>query len=73
MAIIWNSLNEDGSNNHNTLHQAYPVRTGVKSIITKWFRTKGQGPMFIKELNEYIPNYTQVGFKKAKLDDQFFK
>ncbi len=73
MAIIWNSLNEDGSNNHNTLHQAHPVRTGVKSIITKWFRTKGQGPMFIKEPNEYIPNYTQVGFKKAKLDAQLFE
>jgi prolyl 4-hydroxylase len=73
MAIIWNSLNEDGSNNYNTLHQAHPVRSGVKSIITKWFRTKGQGPMFTKEPNEYIPNYTQVGFKKEKLDGQLFE
>ena len=66
MAIIWNSLNEDGTNNHNTLHQAHPVQSGFKSIITKWFRSNGQGPMFTKEPNEYIPNYTQVGFKKAK-------
>ena len=73
MAIIWNSLNEDGSNNHNTLHQAHPVKSGFKSIITKWFRIKGQGPMFTKESNEYIPNYTQVGFKKEKLEDQLFK
>ena len=73
MAIIWNSLNEDGSNNHNTLHQAHPIRSGFKSIITKWFRIKGQGPMFTKESNEYIPNYTQVGFKKEKLDDQLFE
>jgi len=73
MAIIWNSLNDDGSNNHNTLHQAHPVRSGVKSIITKWFRTKGQGPMFTKESNEYIPNYTQIGFKKEVLDAQLFE
>ena len=73
MAIIWNSLNEDGSNNHNTLHQAHPVKSGFKSIITKWFRIKGKGPMFTKESNEYIPNYTQLGFKKEKLDDQLFK
>ena len=73
MAIIWNSLNQDGSNNYNTLHQAHPVRSGTKSIITKWFRNKGQGPMFIKESHEYIPNYTQIGFKKEKLDDQLFE
>ena len=72
-AIIWNSLNEDGSNNHNTLHQAHPVQSEFKSIITKWFRSNGQGPMFTKEPNEYIPNYTQVGFKKEKLDDQLFE
>ena len=72
-AIIWNNLNKDGSNNHNTLHQAHPVRSGSKSIITKWFRSKGQGPMFTKESNEYIPNYTQIGFKKDKMDDQLFE
>jgi prolyl 4-hydroxylase len=73
MAIIWNSLNQDGSNNYNTLHQAHPVQSGTKSIITKWFRNKGQGPMFIKESQEYIPNYTQIGFKKEKLDDRLFE
>lgn len=73
MAIIWNSLNKDGSNNYNTYHQAHPVRSGFKSIITKWFRTKGNGSMFTKEPNEFIPNYTQVGFKKEKLDDQLFE
>ena len=72
-AIIWNSLNEDGSNNNNTIHQAHPVQSGYKSIITKWFRSNGQGPMFTKESNEYIPNYTQVGFTKDKLDDQLFE
>ena len=73
LALIWNSLNKDGSNNHNTLHQAHPVQSGVKSIITKWFRNKGQDQMFTKEPNEYITNYTQIGFKKEKLDVQLFE
>ncbi|MEE9302256.1 MAG: 2OG-Fe(II) oxygenase [Thiotrichaceae bacterium] len=38
-AIIWNSLNPDGSPNVNTLHHAKPVRKGYKAIITKWFRS----------------------------------
>ena len=73
LALIWNSLNKDGSNNQNTLHQAHPVQSGVKSIITKWFRNKGQDQMFTKEPNEYIPNYTQIGFKKEKLNVQLFE
>lgn len=73
MAIIWNNLNPDGSKNPSTLHQAHPVRSGVKFIITKWFREKGDGPMFVKGLNEYIPNYTQTGFKKERLDTHLFE
>lgn len=38
-AVIWNSLNADGSPNVNTLHQAKPVINGHKAIITKWFRS----------------------------------
>ncbi len=38
--IIWNNLNEDGSPNENTMHQAHPVLKGEKTIITKWFREK---------------------------------
>ena len=62
MAIIWNNLNTDGSCNVNTMHHAHPVGRGWKSIITKWFRTKGNGAMFTKEPNEYIKNYTGIGF-----------
>jgi prolyl 4-hydroxylase len=45
-AIIWNNLHEDGSPNHDTLHQSMPVIKGTKIIITKWFRDKGIGPVF---------------------------
>ena len=37
-ALIWNNLNEDGSLNSNTIHQAHPVVRGEKTVITKWFR-----------------------------------
>ena len=40
MALIWNNLNEDGSFNANTIHQAHPVSKGEKTVITKWFRQK---------------------------------
>lgn len=39
-ALIWNNLNEDGTPNENTMHQAHPVIKGEKTIITKWFRQK---------------------------------
>ena len=34
-ALIWNNLNEDGSLNSNTIHQAHPVLKGEKTVITK--------------------------------------
>lgn len=37
-ALIWNNLNDDGSLNSNTIHQAHPVLQGEKTVITKWFR-----------------------------------
>lgn len=73
MAVIWNNLTPDGNENPYTLHQAHPVRSGKKYIITKWFRENGDGPMFIKKPNEYVPSYTQVGFKKEKLDRHLFE
>ena len=42
MALIWNNLNEDGSPNELTLHEELPVLKGYKSMITKWFRDRGQ-------------------------------
>jgi len=39
-AIIWNNLTKDGDINENTQHQAHPVISGEKVIITKWFRVR---------------------------------
>ena len=76
-AVIWNSLNPDGTTNGYTMHHAKPVTKGTKTIITKWFRSKSAlpsaPPMHIKEENEYIPNYTHKGFAKYRLPDELFK
>lgn len=39
-AVIWNNLYPDGTINPDTLHQAHPVTSGEKVIITKWFRMR---------------------------------
>ena len=71
MAVIWSSLNSDGSPNTNSLHHAQPVLKGYKAIITKWFRSnsylENPPPMLFRQSNDYIPNYTKRGFDKAKL------
>ncbi len=45
-AVVWNSLYPDGNVNSNTLHAGLPVKKGEKIIITKWFRVKGEGPIY---------------------------
>jgi prolyl 4-hydroxylase len=72
-AVIWNNLTEQGLPNPNTLHQAHPVLRGYKCVITKWFRAIGSGPMFTKEPNEFIPNFTKKGFKKSRLDPALYR
>jgi prolyl 4-hydroxylase len=72
-AVIWNNLTRQGVPNPNTIHQAHPVLRGYKCVITKWFRANGSGPMFTKEPNEFIPNFTQKGFKKSHLDPELYK
>ena len=73
MAVIWNNLNKDGSINPNTMHHAHPVKSGYKSIITKWFRSKGEGEMYVKSEAERLPNYTSTGFKKETLNIELFE
>ena len=38
MALAWNNLQADGTPNPFTLHEALPVVSGSKWVITKWFR-----------------------------------
>ena len=71
-AVIWNSLTEDGVPNPNTLHRAHPVRRGYKAVITKWFRSRGNGPMYTKEANELAPALTRTGFSKSLLDPALY-
>ena len=77
LAVIWNSLNPDGTPNIHSLHQAKPVEKGYKAIITKWFRTTcpqaDKVKMFPREINEYVPNYTSRGVFKTKLPEPLFK
>jgi len=47
MAVIWNNLRPDGAPNRFTLHSGEPVVAGEKIIITKWFRERGLGDMFL--------------------------
>jgi prolyl 4-hydroxylase len=46
-AVVWNNRYPDGKPNKDSLHWGMPVEEGQKIIITKWFREKGIGPMFI--------------------------
>jgi prolyl 4-hydroxylase len=36
--LTWNNMDELGEPNHQSLHQGMPVESGVKYIITKWYR-----------------------------------
>lgn len=45
-ALVWNNLHPDGSVNYDTLHAGLPIEKGHKTIITKWFRARGKGPVF---------------------------
>lgn len=41
--LMWNNALPDGLPNADVLHAARPVESGVKYVITKWFRTRPWG------------------------------
>ncbi|HEU0043778.1 2OG-Fe(II) oxygenase [Sphingomonas sp.] len=41
--VCWNNRRSDGSLNPATIHQGMKVRSGVKYVITKWFRERVWG------------------------------
>jgi len=47
LALLWNNLHPDGSPNPLTRHAGEPVTRGHKVILTKWFRVRGNGPLFV--------------------------
>lgn len=67
LALIWNNLDARGVPNPFTMHQGLPVEAGFKAVLTVWFRGAGHGRMFVKELNEYLPCYTPVGFARRDM------
>src|SRR3546814_20103388 len=38
LLLMWNNMRPDGSPNPATLHEATPVDSGRKYVVTKWFR-----------------------------------
>lgn len=47
-AVAWNSMSPTGDPNPLSIHHATKVREGEKYVITKWFRDKGHGPLFVE-------------------------
>ena len=41
--VTWNNALPDGSPNEATIHAGTPVESGVKYVITKWYRTRKWG------------------------------
>jgi prolyl 4-hydroxylase len=70
-AVIWNSPNEDGSINFDSIHYGMAVEEGYKAVIANWFRSASSSgkeqSMLIKEHNKFVPNYTKIGFRKTKI------
>jgi len=40
LGLAWNNLHTNGDPNHATLHEAMPILSGSKHVITKWFRAE---------------------------------
>ena len=71
--VFWNNLQQNGFPNHDALHQACPVEKGDKTILTLWFRSFGEGEMFVREAREMLPRYTIEGLQKSKMPKPLFK
>ncbi|MGJ8690957.1 MAG: 2OG-Fe(II) oxygenase [Thalassotalea sp.] len=75
-AIIWNNLLPDGSENIASAYLIKPTLFDNKAVIIKRFRERSRLPAapkkWIKEENEYVPNYTTTGFIKSKLPEPLF-
>jgi prolyl 4-hydroxylase len=44
MLLGWNNMDKRGVPNDNALHESLPVTSGVKNIVTKWFRERYWAP-----------------------------
>ena len=71
--VYWNNSNSAGELNRDTLHQSCPVMEGEKVVLTLWYRTVGDGPMYPRQPHELIPRYTAEGIKKLSMPAKLFK
>ncbi|MBL4672670.1 MAG: 2OG-Fe(II) oxygenase [Arenicella sp.] len=71
--VFWNNLKDDGSVNHQALHQACPVEQGQKIALTLWYRTFGQGGMYTREPYELVPNFTESGIQSKTMSEPLFQ
>ena len=75
-AIIWNNLLADGTGNINSAYVSNTAVSENKNVIIKRFRTNSRltsaPKKWIKEENEYVPNYTKIGFTTSKLPAPLF-
>lgn len=46
--LVWNNMRPDGAPNVETLHAALPVTSGVKYVLTKWYRERPWTPVPIR-------------------------
>ncbi len=61
-ALLWNNVDSNGHLNSATMHCGMPVKSGYKAVVTKWFRSVDNKPVYHKEDNELIPPLTKHGF-----------
>ena len=66
-AVVWNNQYPGGTPNPDTTHHDMPVRAGYKTILTKWFRERGDGPMLMDEPHRNLPVLTRTGFAKTRM------
>jgi prolyl 4-hydroxylase len=44
MLLAWNNMDRKGVPNPNALHESLPVTSGIKNIVTKWYRERYWAP-----------------------------
>jgi prolyl 4-hydroxylase len=79
--VYWHNLYSDQTPNPLTLHQAKPVESGYKAILTLWFRQKAfnnlglnavrpwddGSPDFSIQACDSVPAFTKNGFEKTHM------
>ncbi len=71
-ALIWRNLDLADQPNPVSMHHAMAVEKGFKAVLTKWFRTQGNGEMFVRRRGEYLTNYTRDGILKTRIPDGIY-